>query len=258
MAVGFPDTVDKVKSNLGNAARRMLGNTYDALRPPIVWLGLTELTWIGYWLLRSAGASSGYTITVIVWIAAMLGWLAFVIRSGRRGLFLRHTRWLSNLLGVIFVVAFTTVLFGAVPAAWDGLVRAANAATDRELASIHVLRLLAVGTIIKYFQGQFPLHFIVLGSLPDFLFAASAIVVALLAGDPSLGRGFLIAWHCIGAFVFLGAGISMFFSVPSPFRIYDTQPDASIVFRYPMLLAPNFTVPLFMLAHGLALVKLTA
>ncbi len=50
----------------------------------------------------------------------------------------------------------------------------------------------------------------------------------------------------------------MFFSVPSPLRIYHSKPDASIVFQFPMLLAPNFTVPLFMLAHLIALVKLLA
>ncbi len=60
-----------------------------------------------------------------------------------------------------------------------------------------------------------------------------------------------------GFLVFFGAGISMFFSVPSPFRIHHGVPDASIAFRFPMFLAPNFTVPLFMLAHAFALVKLT-
>ncbi len=53
-----------------------------------------------------------------------------------------------------------------------------------------------------------------------------------------------------------GAGISMFFSVLSPLHIFHSKPDASIVFQFPMVLAPNFTVPLFMLAHAFALVKL--
>ena len=39
-----------------------------------------------------------YVATVVVWVVAMLGWLAFVIRAGERGLFLKHTRRLSNLL----------------------------------------------------------------------------------------------------------------------------------------------------------------
>ncbi len=235
-----------------------LKDNYESLRPLIVWLGLTELVWIAYWLLRTGDTTPGYTTTVVAWIVAMLGWLVLVIYAGRRGFFLKHTRWLSNLVGVVIVVAFATAVFGAVPAAREGLASAATATTDRELASIHILRRLAIGTIIKYLQRQLPLHFVILGSLPDFLFAVSAVVITWLAGNGLLAQAFLFAWHSIGFTVFFGAGISMFFSVPSPLRIYHGDPDASIVFRFPMLLAPNFTVPLFMLAHAFALVKLTA
>ena len=229
---------------------------YESLRPLIVWLGLVELGWIAYWLLRIGDATSGYTATVVAWILVMLGWLILVVYAGRRDFFLKHTQWLSNLYGVVIVVAFAMILFETLPVASEGLARAAAAATDRELASIHILRLLAIGTIIKYLQRELPLHFVILGAVPDFLFGASAVVVTLLAGNSSLGQDFLIAWHWIGFSLFLGAGISMFFSVPSPFRMYHGEPDASIVFRYPMTLAPNFTVPLFMLAHVFALVRL--
>ncbi len=229
---------------------------YESLRPLIIWLGMTELVWISYWLLRIDDSPSTYTTTVMAWILVMLGWLVFVIYSGRRGFFLKHTRWLSNLVGVIIVVAFGAVLFGADLATKEGLIRAANATTDRELASIHILRLLAIGTVIKYLQRELPLHFVILGALPDFLFAVSAVVVFFLTANGPLTTEFLITWHLIGFSLFLGAGISMFFSVPSPFRIYESEPDSSIVFMFPMLLAPNFTVPLFMLAHLFALVKL--
>ena len=229
---------------------------YKSLRPLIIWLGMTELVWISYWLLRIDDSPSTYTTTVMAWILLMLGWLVFVIYSGHRGFFLKHTRWLSNLVGVMIVVAFAAVLFGADLATKEGLIRAANATTHRELASIHILRLLAIGTIIKYLQRELPLHFVILGALPDFLFAVSAVVVFFLTANGSLTTEFLIVWHLIGFSLFLGAGISMFFSVPSPFRIYKSKPDSSIVFMFPMLLAPNFTVPLFMLAHLFALVKL--
>ena len=119
-----------------------------------------------------------------------------------------------------------------------------------------MLRLLSIGTVIKYIQRQLPLHFVVFGSAPDFLFATSAVVVTVLETTAPLGPEFLIAWHVVGFFVFFGAGISMFFSVPSPFRIYHDEPDASLAFQFPMLLAPNFTVPLFALAHVFALIKL--
>jgi hypothetical protein len=233
-----------------------LKDKYESLRPLIVWLGLTELAWISYWLLRTGATSAGYTTTVVAWIVAMLGWLVLAIYLGRRGFFLKHTRWLSNLVGAVMVVTFAIVAFGAVPPVREGLISAAIATTDGELVSIHILRLLAIGTIVKYLQRQLPLHFLIFGSLPDFLFAISAVVVAFLPGRGFLDQEFLIGWHAIGILVFFGAGISMFFSMPSPFRIFHAVPDTSIVFRFPMLLAPNFTVPLFMLAHVFALVKL--
>ena len=231
-------------------------DNYESLRPLIVWLGLTELVWIAYWLLRTGDGTRGYTTTVAVWIVAMLGWLALVIYAGRRGFFLENTRRLSNLIGSVLVVTFATAVFGAIPEAREGIARAAAVTTGRELASIHILRLLAIGAFVKYVQRQLPLHFVILGALPDFLFAVSAVVVTFLAGNGSLGPDFLVAWHWIGFSLFFGAGISMFFSVPSPFRIYDGKPDASIVFEYPMVLAPNMTVPLFMLAHAFALLSL--
>lgn len=234
----------------------MLKKRYKTLRPLIVWLGIAELVWISIWLARATDGHPLYTATVVAWIVVTLGWLGFVIFSGRRDFFLKYSRWFSNLVGVGIVVAIAAILFSAVPTAWDGLVSAAFVATHSELAAIHMLRLLAIGTFIKYIQRQLPLHFVILGSVPDFLFAVSAIAVTWMAASGLLTVNMLTLWHTIGALVFLGAGFSMFFSVPSPIRLYHEYPDASIVFKFPMLMAPNFTVPLFILAHAFAQVKL--
>ena len=96
----------------------------------------------------------------------------------------------------------------------------------------------------------------ILGSTPDFLFAVSAVVLSIFAATAPIGHQLLIVWHVVGIAAFLGAGFSMFLSVPSPLRIYNDKPDTAIVFQFPMVLAPNFTVPLFILAHGVALAKL--
>ena len=229
---------------------------YEKLRALIIWLGLTELAWISHWLLSPDDLDSGYVMTVALWIVVMLAWMGWVAVAGMRGFFLKHTRQLSNLVGVVLVVAFAAVLFGMVPVAREGLIRAAHRTSDLQLVSIHVLRLLAIGTVIKYLQGQLPRHFVLWGSIPDFVFGISAVVVTSLAAQGPLDQDFLFIWHNIGFALFAGAGVSMFFSVPSPFRLYQSKPDASIVFQFPMLLAPNFTVPLFMLAHAFALVKL--
>ena len=232
------------------------GEIYERVRPLIIWLGLGQLAWIGFWLLNFGDTTPGYMVTVVVWLVVMLAWMALVIYLGNRGVFLRHTRWLSNLAGFVLVLALPAALFGGIDIAREGLVLAASHTSNLQLVAFHVLRLLAIGALIKYMQGELPLHFVILGSGPDLLFAASAVVATILEATAPLGLDFLIVWHFVGFFVFFGAGISMFFSVPSLFRIYDDEPDASLVFQFPMLLAPNFTVPLFALAHLFALVKL--
>ncbi len=201
------------------------GEIYERVRPAIIWLGLGELAWIGFRLLDFADTTPGYVVTVVVWLVVMLAWMVLVIYLGNRGVFLKHTRWLSNLVGFVLVLALPAVLFGAIGVAREGLVLAASHTSNLQLASFHVLRLLAIGTVIKYMQGQLPLHFVILGSVPDLLFAASAVVITILQATNPLGQDFLIVWHIVGFFVFFGAGISMFFSVPSPLRIYHHEPD---------------------------------
>ena len=165
------------------AMRDRITARYESLRELIVWMALAELSWLAAWLLRPRGADAGYTATVVVWIAAMLVWIAFVIILGKRGFFLKHTRHFSNLIGLALVVGFAGILFGASQASRDGVVAAASGTSDVQLASIHILRLLAVGAFVKYRQGELPLHFALLGALPDFLFAVSAVVVALAAAN---------------------------------------------------------------------------
>ena len=231
---------------------------YEQLRPLIIWLGLTELAWIAYWLLSIDHAAPPYVGVVLFWVVSMLVWMGAVILLGKRGFFLQRTRYLSNLVGVAAVLTFALLLFGAVPVAREGLVSAAGHTPDVQLVSIHILRLLAIGVVIKYLHGELPLHFVILGSLPDLIFGISAVVVVALAANGSVGHDFLVIWHLLGFSVFFAPGVSMFFSVPSPLHIFHGKPDASIAFQFPMLLAPNFTVPLFMLAHVIALVKLFA
>ena len=232
------------------------GEIYERVRPLIIWLGLGELAWIGFWLLAFGDTTPAYMVTAVVWLVVMLAWMALVIYLGNQGVFLKQTRWLSNLAGFVLIVAVPIMLFGAIDVAREGLVRAASHTSTLQLVSFHVLRLLAIGAVIKYMQGELPLHFVILGSGPDLLFAASAVGVTMLEATAPLGQEFLISWHIVGFFVFFGAGISMFFSVPSLFRIYHDKPDTSLVFQFPMVLAPNFTVPLFAPAHVFALVKL--
>jgi hypothetical protein len=153
-----------------------------------------------------------------MWIVVMLAWLTLATYIGRRGFFIKHTRRMSNLVGAFMVVNVSVVMFEVISGAKEGIIIAASLITDSELASIHILRLLGIGTIIKYQQRELPLHFLILGALPDFLFAVSAIVITLMTDNELLSHGFLLARHSIGSLAFLGAGVSMFFPCPRPFE----------------------------------------
>ncbi len=141
---------------------------YERLRPLIVWLGLTELGWLGYWLLSGGNNTATFVGIVAAWIVAMLAWLVMAIYLGTQGFFLKHSERLSNLIGVAAVVTFAFAMFGLIPAAREGLLSAARNTSDLQLICIHILRLLAIGTVIKFIHGELPLHFLILGSIPDF------------------------------------------------------------------------------------------
>lgn len=125
-----------------NQSKTDVKSTYEQRRPMIIWLGLTELGWIGYWLLSGGGNTSMFVALAVAWIVGMLMWVALVIHASRRDFFLKQSERLSNLVGVTIVLSFAVAMFATVPAGWQGLVNAAHGTSDLQLISVHILRLL--------------------------------------------------------------------------------------------------------------------
>ncbi len=44
------------------------GEIYERVRPLIIWLGLGELAWIGFWLLNFGDTTPGYMATAVGWL----------------------------------------------------------------------------------------------------------------------------------------------------------------------------------------------
>ena len=127
----------------------------------------------------------------------------------------------------------------------------------REFLWIHLIRLAAIGTIIKMLRGTLPAHFIIPVGVPDFIVALSVPVIVWLAfGKRVIGRKALIAWNVIGFGLFLPALVLLHLSVPSPFRTFFDPPNTYEVFRFPMALVPSLLAPLFIIIHNAAIVKL--
>ena len=74
----------------------------------------------------------------------------------------------------------------------------------QELTWIHVIRIGAMGTILKMLNGALPAHFIVPVGIPDLLFGLSVPVMAWLVFKKRvIGRTGLVVWNVVGSVVFL-------------------------------------------------------
>ena len=127
----------------------------------------------------------------------------------------------------------------------------------RELTWIHLVRLAAIGTIMKMLSGTLPGHFIVPVGIPDFLLALTVPVIDWLGFRRRIaGRKVLIVWNVIGFVLFFPTLVLLYLSVPSAIRIFFDEPNTYEVFQFPMVLVPTLIAPLFIIIHNAAIVKL--
>ena len=52
---------------------------------------------------------------------------------------------------------FAIAVYGLIPAAREGILISAGNTSNMQLISIHILRLLAIGTVVKFLQRELPL-----------------------------------------------------------------------------------------------------
>ena len=113
------------------------------------------------------------------------------------------------------------------------------------IVALEGLRILGLGTLIKTFQGTFPVHFEVLTGIPDLLFGFSALAVLwLIARGKITWRG-LVLWHLAGLFLLVPAGLFIQLGLPGPLQLFSSPPTSLALFEFPMILAPASAVPLF-------------
>jgi hypothetical protein len=117
------------------------------------------------------------------------------------------------------------------------------------LITIHALRILAIGGIIKAMNGEFPTLFAYLVGGPDLLFGLSALLMSRLVARDALGRKALLIWNLAGAGVIL---LPMLLLMP----IFMGDPLFSRLFAFPMLLAPGLIVPVFVMLNLLVVWRL--
>jgi hypothetical protein len=127
------------------------------------------------------------------------------------------------------------------------------------LVGVQAIRITAIGTIIKYLDGDLPGHFILPVGVPDFAVGLTALPMAWWASrNLANAKPILIAWNVVGASVFLSAGILMHASMPGPVQLFTSGPTTHALFEFPLALVPTFLVPCFVGTHLACLWKLIA
>ncbi|MEM1046306.1 MAG: hypothetical protein AAGL24_09150 [Pseudomonadota bacterium] len=224
-----------------------------------LWLWLASLAWR-----YTEGAALA---AMIVWLALLMTWLAAQIVLSTRHIPERHAEWFSTILQALVPTGLTIVVVWG----WSDLRHAALTIATRasvaELLAVHCLRLAAWGTIAKWKKGELPFYFFLWGSIPDFGFAVLSIgfTASVAVGFVHPGDTALVIWSVLGIAAFLGAAVTMYFGVPRsriawrwPRVLNGREPSTLLPFRWPMNLAPAYCGPMFWLAHGLLILKVTA
>ncbi|MES9969581.1 MAG: hypothetical protein ABW092_06070 [Candidatus Thiodiazotropha sp.] len=104
------------------------------------------------------------------------------------------------------------------------------------MSGIHIVRLLALGTLIKAANGLFPPGFAWFVGGPDILFGLSALLLTYLTWSGRLHDRVLFFWHLAGAFAILLPIVGLM-------HIFMAEPLFMELFRFPMIMAPALVVP---------------
>jgi len=125
------------------------------------------------------------------------------------------------------------------------------------IVALQGLRVLALGGIIKGWNGEFNAAFAFVVGIPDFLFGASALILASLVFQDRVSRWPLIAWNLIGAAIIVpGSFIVIKLALPGPWQVFTSEPSIATLYEFPMALAPTLVVPILVLINLLLALRL--
>ncbi len=207
-------------------------------------------------LQREPAPKKGTGFVIVSYLACLLIWGVLTSLIAIEGGYVATTEILSMNLAtfVPLVITGCFLLYPPSRRVFEGWIASISL---REFLWIHLIRLAALGTIIKMLRGTLPAHFILPVGVPDFILALSVPLMVWLAFRKRvIGRRALMAWNVFGFGLFLPALVLLHLSVPSPIRLFFDPPNTYEVFRFPMALVPSLLVPLFIIIHNAAIVKL--
>ncbi len=112
-----------------------------------------------------------------------------------------------------------------------------------------VLRIGALGGVLKGMQGQIDSSYVFWVGLPDLLYGLSALALGGLLRFRDVRPQTLLIWNLVGPAIILMPT----FGFMSAFM---NEPGFLFIFAFPMVLAPGIVVPFLLLLNGMAAWKL--
>jgi len=214
---------------------------------------------------RAGQAGGGLPKPAAGWIYALLAllvlWGAISSHLGLTSAY-QTARFLE--LQAPFWLPFVPVLlvlapFALVPQARDAINRLIDHTPLYAIIAIQGLRVLAIGGIIKGWNGDFNAAFAFYVGIPDFLFGASALIMAWLVMHDRINRWTLAAWNLIGAAIIVpGTFIVIKLALPGPWQLFTSEPSIMTLYDFPMALAPTLVVPVLVTMNLLVALRLVA
>jgi hypothetical protein len=205
---------------------------------------------------RAATRRGMLSSTDVGWIAALIAllaaWGGACVYLGINGAF-QSDRFVET--GAPYWLPFVPVVLIVLPMTLLPQVRGAarkliDATPLHALIAIHGLRVLAIGGIIKAWNGEFSAPVAGLIGFPDFLFGVSALILAWLAFRQKVGTWAAVTWNAIGATIIVpNVLIVTWLSFPGPWQLFSGEPTVMTLFAFPMALAPALVVPVFVMMN---------
>jgi hypothetical protein len=214
-----------------------------------------------FWRARSAGVLDREQARVcFVVLGALACWVAASSALAIRGTYIDPwvLQFLPLLVGFLVPTTFVAVCLLRLRTFRMACRRVIAWLPIRWLVGVQAIRITALGTILKYLDGELPAHFILPVGVPDFLIGLTALPLAIwVAPKASRWSGSLAVWNVLGCLIFAYAGLALHFSVPTPIQLFTSGPTTESIFRFPLALVPTVLVPFFIAVHAATLWRLT-
>ena len=192
-------------------------------------------------------------------LAALSAWACISVYLGINGYY-QTEAFLSSLPG--FWITQMPVLIIMIPLMISKPVRdAINSIIDNtplyKIMVFEAVRILAIGTIIKAYRGEFSTFFAYSIGVLDLVFGALALIAAILIYQGKWKQRAAIYINLYGFLLIVPLGMTFInMGLPGIFHIVEEKVGLESIFHFPMLLAPTSVVPTFVIVNLLVAVRL--